>query len=62
MRFITWKEIAARLTVSVSTAKRLHAHDRRFPRKVPISAGRVGFPEDEANEYIAALMGAREAA
>ncbi len=62
MRFLTWYELADRLTVSVSTAKRLHKENENFPRRVQISAKRVGFPESEVNEYMEALVAARDAA
>lgn len=55
MRYLTWREVADRLTVSVSTAKRLHANDPDFPPKVPISPGRVGFLENKADAYVAIL-------
>jgi len=62
MRLLTWYELADRLTISVSTAKRLHASDHGFPKKVQISAQRVGFPEDEADAYIGALVASRDEA
>jgi predicted DNA-binding transcriptional regulator AlpA len=61
MRFLTWREVADRLSVSISTAKRLQHDDDDFPPRVKISAGRVGFPEDAFNSYIARLT-EREAA
>ena len=61
MRYITWREFAARLSVSISTAKRLYAEDPDFPRKVRLSPKRVGFPEHAVNKYMARLA-EREAA
>lgn len=55
MRYISWREFADRLDVSVSTAKRLHKTDPDFPRRVRISAGRVGFTDVSADNYMACL-------
>ena len=62
MKFLSWKEIAARRGTSVSTEKRLEKEDPRYPRKVPLSPGRVGFPEDEADAYDRALIADAEQA
>ncbi len=60
MRFFSWKQQAARRGTSVSTEKRLQKEDPRYPQKVQISPGRVGFPEDEADAYDRALIAAAE--
>ena len=60
MRFLSWKQMAARRGTSVSTEKRLQKEDPRYPTKVPISSGRVGFPEDEADAYDRALIAEAE--
>ena len=56
MQFLSWKEIAARRGTSVSTEKRLHKTDPRYPKKTRLSPGRVGFAEEEADEYDRLLM------
>ena len=53
-KIISWRTLAERIDASVSTAKRLEKDDPDFPRKVRVSPGRVGFFEDEVDEYIAA--------
>ena len=55
MKLLTWRELADRASVSVSTVKRLHKEDPNFPRKLRISPGRVGFVEDEADAWMASL-------
>jgi predicted DNA-binding transcriptional regulator AlpA len=55
MQLLSWKQLAARISVSVSTAKRLHAQDPRFPKKLRISSGRVGFAEEELDRWLAEL-------
>ena len=53
-RIISWRELAKRMAdASVSTAKRLEKIDPDFPQKVEVSPGRVGFFEDEIDNYIA---------
>ncbi len=56
MRFLSWKEVADRRTTSVSTEKRLHKTDPRYPKKVNLSPGRVGFAEEAADAYDRLLM------
>ena len=56
MRFLSWKDMAARRGTSVSTEKRLHKTDPRYPKKVNLSPGRVGFAEEAADEYDLLLM------
>ena len=51
MKFLSWKEIAARRGTSVSTEKRLQKEDPDYPDKTQLSPGRVGFPEDQAERY-----------
>ena len=55
-RFLSWKQMAARRGTSVSTEKRLQQTDPRYPKKVRISEGRVGFPETEADDYDVLLI------
>ena len=55
MQLLSWKEVAARVSVSVSTVKRLHAADPRFPKKLRISSGRVGFDEAELDRWLGKL-------
>ena len=62
MKFLTWLELADRLSVCLSTAKRLYASDPDFPPKVQISPGRVGFREDDADAYMEALRNREVAA
>lgn len=61
MRYISWKDLSERLGVSTSTAKRIQKTDTDFPRRVRISAQRVGFIESEVESYLASLA-EREAA
>ena len=61
-QLISWRAFANRLDTSVSTAKRLHAEDPEFPRKVRISRGRIGFFDHEADAYIASRKRAEEEA
>jgi predicted DNA-binding transcriptional regulator AlpA len=56
MQLLSWKQLAKRASVSVSTAKRLRRDDPEFPRKIKISPGRVGFDEAEANAWLAELI------
>ena len=35
---------------------------RKFPRRVPLGAGRYGYVESEVDDYIAALIAARDTA
>ena len=53
-KIISWRTLAERIDASVSTAKRLEKDEPDFPRKVRVSPGRVGFFEDEVDEFIAA--------
>ena len=53
-KIISWRTLAEGIDASVSTAKRLEKNDPDFPRRVRVSPGRVGFFEDEVDEYIAA--------
>ena len=62
MKFLSWREMAARRGTSVSTEKRLQATDPRYPRKIPLSPGRVGFLEKEAELFDAALVADFESA
>ncbi len=55
MQLLTWKQLASRVSVSVSTVKRLHAEDPSFPRKLTISSGRVGFDEAELDRWLVKL-------
>ncbi len=55
MQLLTWKQVAARISVSISTAKRLRHEDPSFPRKLTISSGRVGFDEAELDVWLAKL-------
>ena len=60
MRFITWKDLALRRSTSLSTEKRRLDFDPRHPRPVAISPMRVGFPEDEIDEYDRMLIAERD--
>ena len=51
MRFFSWREMAQMDNTSVSTQKRLQANDPRYPRKIQLSPGRVGFAEDDRERY-----------
>ena len=55
MLFISWKEFAARASVSLSTLKRLQANDPTFPTKIRISQHRVGFDEAASDQWMTAL-------
>jgi len=59
MKFLSWKEMAARRGTSISTEKRLYQTDPRYPKKTQLSPGRVGFAEVEADEYDLLLMAGR---
>ena len=56
MAFISWRQMAKRRGTSVSTEKRLHATDPRYPTKYHTSPGRVGFAENEVDEYDRLVM------
>ena len=51
MKFLSWKDLAARRTTSVSTEKRRVKSDPRHPKPIPVSAGRVAFLEPEIESY-----------
>ena len=51
-KIISPKTFAGNIDTSLSTLKRLEKNDPKFPQKVRVSAGRVGFFEDEADEYV----------
>ncbi len=51
MQFHSWKEMAALDGTSVSTQKRLQKTDPRYPRKVRLSPGRVGFSSSAKEAY-----------
>ncbi len=51
MRFFSWREMAEMDSTSISTQKRLQANDPRYPRKVRLSPGRVGFAEADREAY-----------
>ncbi len=59
MRFLSWKEIATRRGTSVSTEKRLEKEDPDYPDKTQLSPGRVGFAEDQAEQYDQVLIARR---
>jgi len=54
MRYISWRDFAAKSTLSVSTLKREAAADPTFPRRRQLSSGRVAFVESEADDWLAA--------
>ena len=60
MQFLSWKELADRRSTSVSTEKRRVKNDPRHPRPVPMSPGRVAFPEPETDEYDLLLIAERD--
>ena len=51
MKFHSWKEMAALDGTSISTQKRLQKTDPRYPRKVRLSPGRVGFSSFAKEAY-----------
>ena len=55
MQLLSWTQLAARISVSISTAKRLRLEDPTFPKKLRISSGRVGFSEAELDAWLAKL-------
>ena len=59
MQLINKVEAARRASLSVSTLKRLEA-DGDFPRKVPISANRVGYLVSEVDAWIAERIAERD--
>ncbi len=59
MQLINKTEAARRASLSVSTLKRLEA-DGDFPRKVPISANRVGYVVSEIDAWIAERVAERD--
>ena len=61
MKIIPRRQAADRAGFSISTLKRLEI-EGVFPTKVKISAGRVGYVEDEADGFIADRIAARDAA
>jgi len=60
MRILTKKETAKRCGLSVSTVRRLEL-DGDFPRRVPLSAARVGWLEEEIDQWIAERAAERDA-
>ncbi len=60
MKFTSWKQRAEDRGTSVSTEKRCHANDPRYPRLVNISPGRVAFVAPELDAYDALLIAARD--
>jgi len=54
-QFLSWPDLRDRSTLSISTLKRLAKEDPKFPRKVHLSPGRVGFYEDEADAWLESL-------
>ena len=59
MRVLTKKETAQRCGLSVSTVRRLEI-DGDFPRRVPLSASRVGWIESEIDRWIEERAAARD--
>lgn len=59
MRLLSTRQAAGRLSVSVSTLKRLAAQGT-FPAKVKISAGRIGYVEAEIDRWIEGRATARD--
>jgi prophage regulatory protein len=59
MQLINKVEAARRASLSVSTLKRLEA-EGDFPRKVPISANRVGYLVSEIDTWIAERVAERD--
>jgi predicted DNA-binding transcriptional regulator AlpA len=55
MRYISYREFCERHDLSLSTLKRREKEDPRFPKKVRLSAQRVGFREDDVEVYLSAL-------
>lgn len=51
-RYLNWKEVARRTSLSRTTAWRLQRRDE-FPRPYPISPGRVGHLECEVEAWMA---------
>ena len=51
MQFLSWDDMAVSDKTSVSTQKRLQKTDPRYPRKVHLSPGRVGFPSSDKEAY-----------
>ncbi len=62
MQFLSWADLAKRRSTSVSTEKRRLKNDPRHPRPVPMSPGRVAFPEPETDKYDLLLIAERDAA
>ena len=60
MKFTSWKQRAEDRGTSVSTEKRCHATDPRYPRLVKISPGRVAFVASELDTYDAMLIAERD--
>ncbi len=55
MQLISWRGLRDRSTLSISTLKRLAKNDPKFPRKVYLSPGRVGFYEGDADAWLVSL-------
>ena len=60
-RILSWRSLSENSELSVSTLKRLCKTDPKFPRKIRISPGRVGFYEDEADAWLESLGERNEA-
>ena len=61
MKLLPRTTAADRAGISVSTLKRLEA-EKKFPKRVQITAARVGYVEDEVDGFIADRIAARDAA
>ena len=59
MKLLNKKKAARRAGLSVSTLKRLEASGG-FPKRVQITVGRVGYVEDEVNNWIRARVAERD--
>jgi predicted DNA-binding transcriptional regulator AlpA len=57
VQFISWRQLAARASVSLSTLKRMRDEDpENFPHKISIFHSRVGFDEAEADRWLAKIV------
>lgn len=62
MKIISRRTTAKRIDISISSLKRIERDDPYFPRKVRLSPGRIGFIEDEVDDWIRRLGDVRDQA
>jgi prophage regulatory protein len=59
MRFLSKKEVRARVLYSFAHIARLEG-DGRFPKRVPLGPGRVGYVEEEVEDWMRRRVAERD--